>query len=188
MTDLVSITALGGDIPRTLRFGALGITENAGLGLASLALRRGEAEPRPYGLHLPGPGLWAGGQGMGAFWTGHDQWMIEADGRAEEDFAHDLKIHAPGCSVTEQTDGWVCFEILSAQGGVPVTRLMQALVNIDAEAFGPGSATRTGLEHMSVFVIRRAADRLAILGMRSSAGSLWHAITTAAERLEGESA
>ncbi len=165
--------------------GALTITEHASRALASLALRRNAAEPHPFGLSLPGPGLWSAGQGMAAFWTGPHQWMIEAEGRAQDDFAHDLKTHAPGCSVTEQTDGWVCYEITSGRGAAPIHDLLAKLVNIDAADFGPGRATRTGLEHMSVFVIRRAQDRLAILGMRSSAGSLWHAVETAAERVEG---
>ena len=34
-------------------------------------------------------------------------------------------------------------------------------------------------------LIRRAEDRLAILGMRSLAGSLWHAVEGAAQHLEG---
>ncbi|TIQ13528.1 MAG: sarcosine oxidase subunit gamma, partial [Mesorhizobium sp.] len=58
------------------------------------------------------------------------------------------------------------------------------LVNIDLANFGPGGATRTGLEHMSCFVIRRGDVHAAVLGARSSAGSLWHALETAAKRLE----
>ncbi|MFT3688965.1 sarcosine oxidase subunit gamma [Paenirhodobacter sp.] len=178
MTDLSPLCALGG---RVARHGALSLTENAGLALASLALRRGAAEPVPFGLRLPGPGLCCAGQGLAAFWTGPGQWFIEATDRAETDFARDLAQHAPGCSVTEQTDGWVCFEIEGP--GIPA--LMAKLVNIDTAAFGPGCATRTALEHMSVFVIRRAEERLAVLGMRSAAGSLWHALETAMER-QGE--
>lgn len=180
MTDLSPISALGGAAPRSVRHGSLSLSENAGVALASLALRKGAAVPLPFGIALPGPGLWASGQGVAAFWTGPGQWFVEAEGRAEEDFARDLAQHAPGCSVTEQTDGWVCFEI----EGPGIESVMAKLVNIDTAAFGPGCATRTGFEHMSVFVIRRATDRLAILGMRSSAGSLWHALETAIERLE----
>ncbi len=180
MTDLSPIPALGGSAPRGARHGAWSLTENAGLALASLALRRGAVAPLPFGIALPGPGLWAAGQGVAAFWTGPGQWFVEAEGRAEEDFARDLAQHAPGCSVTEQTDGWACFEI----EGPEIEALMARLVNIDVAGFGPGSATRTALEHMSVFVIRRAADRLAVLGMRSSAGSLWHALDTAMARME----
>lgn len=186
MTDLTPITALGGAVPRSQRFAALTVTENSGLALVSLALRRGAAQPVPMGLALPKPGLWHAGNGIAAFWTGPGQWMIEAEGRAEEDVARDVKTLCPGCSVTEQTDGWAAFDIVSASGAGPVIALMEKLVNLDAAGFGPGKATRTGLDHMSVFVIRRTEDRLAIIGMRSLAGSLWHAIVTAAARLQEE--
>ncbi|MER8524529.1 sarcosine oxidase subunit gamma [Mesorhizobium sp. M1076] len=184
MSDLRPITALGAALPRLALFGALEIRENAGLALASLALRFGTVEPTPFGLTLPGPGRWVAGQGVAALWTGPDQWMIEYQGRAELDFAAELKQCAPGCSVTEQTDGWVAFEIVSRAGTRPVEALLSKLVNIDLADFGPGRVTRTGLEHMSCLVIRRSDAHVAVLGARSSAGSLWHALETAAKRLE----
>lgn len=114
------------------------------------------------GLDLPGPGLFADG----AFWTGPDQWMLERP--------------APeGCLITDQTDAWAVFEI---EG--PVEPLLEKLVNLDLSRFGPGSATRTGMEHMGVFVIRRSTTRVAVYGMRSAAGSVWHALETAAKNLQ----
>ena len=185
MTDLAPLTALGAAAHRTAAFGALTLTENADLGLASLAQRRGAPVPVPMGLALPGPGLWHAGNGIAAFWTGPGQWMLEGEDRAEEDFARTVKLAAPECSVTEQTDGFVALEVVSSAGAAPIERLCEKLVNVDLGRFGPGSATRTGLHHMTVFVIRRAEDRLAILGMRSLAGSLWHAVEGAAQHLEG---
>ncbi|RWI18168.1 sarcosine oxidase subunit gamma [Mesorhizobium sp.] len=184
MTDLIPRTALDAATPGSVSVGALELRENAGLALASLALRRGTAEPTPFGLTLPGPGLWVSGQAVAALWTGPDQWMIEAEGRAEQDFAAELKQFAPGCSVTEQSDGWVTVEVLSKAGTALLEAMMSKLVNIDLAGFGPGRATRTGLEHMSCFVIRRSDAHVAVLGARSSAGSLWHALETAAKRLE----
>lgn len=183
MTDLRSMTALGAETPRSVSFGALTIHENPDLALASLTLRRGAKQPTPFELRLPGPGCWVTRQGKAAFWVGPDQWMIEAPGRAEEDFAAVLKQAAPGCSVTEQTDGWVAFEIVSQNGHAPVEALLSKLVNTDLSGFEPGRATRTGLEHMSCFAIRRSKTHIAVLGARSSAGSLWHALETAAKRL-----
>ena len=185
MTDLIPISALGSREPAKLQHGVLTIAENPDLGLASLALRRGDCAP-DLGVKLPGPGGWVSGEGIGAFWIGPDQWMIEGQGRASADFLHQVSRLAPGCSVTEQTDAFVDFEITSQEGGAPVRALMEKLVNIDTAAFGPGRATRTRLEHMSVFIIRRAEDRLAVMGMRSLAGSLWHALQTAAWRLNHE--
>lgn len=183
MTDLTPITALGGTDPAELRYGPLRLTENADLALASLALRRGAACPAPMGLELPGPGKWVAGDGVAAFWIGPDQWMIEAEGCATEDFAADLVEHASGCSITEQTDGWTVFEVVSEDGAAPIRAMMEKLVNLDVAAFGPGSATRTGLHHMSVFVVRRAEDKLAIITMRSTADALWHVLEGTAKGL-----
>ncbi len=182
MPDLKPTTALGGPTPVTARHGALRIEENAMLALASLALRRGAGEPSPFGLTLPGPGKWADNGKVSAFWTGQGQWLVEAVDRAETDFTAELAALCPAASVTEQTDGFVAFEIVSDKGEAPVEALMRKLVNLDPLAFGKGSATRTGMDHMSVFVIRRAPERLAIIGMRSAAQSLWHMIETAARR------
>lgn len=177
MTDLTPICALGAPAPRTRRIGALTLTEDTGLGLASLALRRDAPAPK---LTLPGPGEWAAGDGIAAFWTGPDQWMVEFPGGADRDVAGDLASRAPGCSVTEQTDGFVCIQI---GGEAPaLTALLERLVNLDPRRCGPGTATRTGFHHLSVFVIRRAADHLAIMGPRSAAETIWHRLERAAEQ------
>ncbi|RJT26741.1 sarcosine oxidase subunit gamma [Mesorhizobium waimense] len=184
MTDLTAFTALGAAQPRLASFEALDIRENPELALASLALRRGSIRPAPFGLHLPEPGRWVAGQGVAAFWVGPDQWMIEAEGRAEENFAADLKQASPDCTVTEQTDGWIVFEIVSRSGRAPLEELLSKLVNIDLADFELGRATRTGLEDMSCFVIRRNETHVAVMGARSFAGSLWHALETAVSRLQ----
>lgn len=184
MTDLLPVTALGDSAPRSETFGPLRLSENAGLALASLALRKGQVAPAPFGLTLPDVAQAVTSGAIGAFWTGRGQWMIEGEGKAESDFAAALKAQAPGCSVTEQTDGFVAFEIVSEAGAAPLEALMSKLVNIDPKTLGSGCCTRTGLEHMTVFLIRRSETRLAVIGMRSLAGSLWHALSQAARRLE----
>lgn len=186
MTDLIPITALGATTPRRARFGGLSIVENSGLALASLALHAGQTPPAPFGLTLPDVGKCTGNTETGAFWIGRDQWMIQAPGRGESDFAADLRAQAPKASVTDQTDGFVAFEITSANGALGIEALMAKLVNIDPKTLQPGGVTRTGLDHMSVFLIRRAGNTLCVIGMRTFAGALWHAIATAAGHLEEE--
>ena len=90
---------------------------------------------------------------------------------------------APGCAITEQTDGFLAFDLEGPEAAV--LAVLEKLVNIDLRAFGPGYATRTGLHHMAVFVIRRGAGKVSFLGMRSAAGSLWHALASAAARQDG---
>lgn len=180
-TPLAPLTALGGQEARSLRHGDLLLTEITDLALASLALGRGADRPQPLGLTLPEPGGWRAADRIAAFWTGPDQWMIEGPGLAESDFAAEIAAQCPDCPVTEQTDGFAVFEI-TASSGAGIEAVMAKLVNIDPTRFPAGSATRTGVEHMSVFVIRRAPDRLAILGMRSAAGTLWHALEKTVSR------
>lgn len=182
MTDLTPITALGGQTARAETFAALRIAEQTDLALASLTLRAGQIAPAPFGMTLPDVGGWTAQDGLAAFWTAPGQWMIEAEGRAAEDFAAALKTEAPKCSITEQTDGWVTFEI-TADHPATLEALMQKLVNLDPSHLSCGHAVRTGLEHMSVYLIRRSETCLAVMGMRTLADSLWHALATAAGRL-----
>jgi sarcosine oxidase subunit gamma len=179
-TDLTPMTALGATAPRTLSAGALTLREDDRLALASLAVAADS--PAPFGIALPGPGGWVDvPDGLGAFWMARDQWMIAGAGRAGTDFAAELAQAAPGARVTEQTDAWAAFEITG--DAAALAALLERLVNLPPRATAPGRSTRTLLHHMGVFVIRPAADRMVVLGMRSAAGSLWHALETAADRL-----
>ena len=161
-------------------------------GLVGMVTMRGDLDSQELakavksaiGLTLPDVGKHTGNAETGAFWIGRDQWMIEAPGRGDSDFAADLRAQAPKASVTDQTDGFVAFEITSANGAPEIEALMAKLVNIDPDMLKPGGVTRTGLDHMSVFLIRRAGNALCVIGMRTLAGSLWHAIATAAGHLE----
>ena len=78
---------------------------------------------------------------------------------------------------TDQSDAWAVFDIEGA-----IEPLLEKLVNLDLATFGPGSATRTGLDHMGVFVIRRDHHRVAVMAMRSAAEYVWHILETAARR------
>lgn len=183
MTDLAPLTALGDSAPRDHRTGAFRLSENSGLALASLAVPRGAPVPAPFGLSLPGAGQRvADDAGRSAWWTAPDQWMIAAEGLADTDFAAALAAEAPGARVTEQTGGWVALD-LTAGSGTDIAALLERMVNLPAATLAPGCATRTGFEHMSVFLIRPDATHLAVLGMRSLAGSLWHGLETVLNRL-----
>lgn len=183
-TDLTTLTALGATAPRTCTAGALTLREDDRLALASLAAPAGAA-PAPFGLTLPEPGGWAEGpDGLGAFWTGTGQWMIAGAARADGDFAAAVARAAPDARVTDQTDAWVAIGITGDAGTLGL--LLERLVNLPPRATAPGRSTRTLLHHMGVFVIRPAADRLIVLGMRSAAGSLWHVIETTADRLAAQ--
>lgn len=183
MPDLAPTTAFGRTDARRRRFGPVVLSENVTLGLASVAIPRDAAPPSLKSLQLPGPGAWVGGADASAFWIAPNQWMVEAPDGTETDLEVDLRAAVPDAAVTGQTDGWVVLEIVSDAGPRPLEHILEKLVNLDLDRLTPGSATRTGLEHMSVFVIRRSPTTMAVLGMRSAADSLWHALEVAVSRV-----
>jgi len=182
--DLIAITALGADTPRRDTIGGVEIVENPMVALASAAARLGreavmrKAAAKFVGTALPGPGEHVSGKIISAFWTGPDQWMVSAPFDGVEDLAAQIKaVLGDTGSVTEQTDGWCQFDISGA--AVPV---LQRLCNVDVQAMQAGRATRTVIEHLGCFLIcHEAARRFSVLGPRSSAGSMHHALVTAAK-------
>ncbi|WP_010141546.1 sarcosine oxidase subunit gamma [Oceanicola sp. S124] len=176
MTDLTPMAALGAT-PAQTGFGPLTLSEEGGLGLISLALPVG-TDLAAIDLPLPGPGGYLAGE-PSIFWMGPQQWMVET--RAPG--ASMVRLAAlPGARTTEQSDGWVSFRITSEAGPAPLLDLAAKLVNLPAEQIAPGRATRTLLHHLGCFVLRRSETEMAVLTLRSAAGSLWHALTETAAR------
>jgi heterotetrameric sarcosine oxidase gamma subunit len=168
--DLTPLSAFGLTAPRAVVHGPLSLNEVSGLALASLAITRGDKAPRLLDLSLPDVGGLVQQGDMFAFWTGPDQWML-AYPEAGDFLASD------NCAVTDQTDGWVILD-LCAPDGTALERVLEKLVNLDLRVFPAGQARRTGLAHLSVFVLRRDVASVRILGPRSAAGTLWHAVET----------
>ncbi len=182
---LKSLTALGNPTAQSDTIGAVTITENPGTALASLASRLGrEAEVASLaataGIPLPGPGRSAAAVPYGALWLGPEQWMIEAPFASHEDIAAILKpIFGEAASITEQTDAWVRFDVTAAN----LPGYFERLCNFDLVRAGAGAATRTVIDHLGCYIIRRSDTLVSLLGPRSSAHSLHHALTTAAKAL-----
>lgn len=186
---LKPIPPLAGDAPCTDQFNGLTVTENPDFALASVTCRLGQdkafsaAAKKAFGFAPPGPGQVAGKGNFSLIWTGPDQWMVEAPFASHEDIATILKAALKStASVTEQTDGWARFDI----HGSAVPDVFERLCNLNIRAMEEGHATRTAIDHLGCIVIcRKRAEHLSVLGPRSSAGSLHHAITTAAVSVLG---
>ena len=178
---LAPLHPLGGRAPLVEEVGPVRLTEVVDVALASLAARLGREEEvarraAAAGIPLPGPGRAEQGAAWGALWLGPSQWMLEAPLASHEDVAAHLgPVFGDAASITEQTDAWARLDV---EG--PLAPLMERLCNLDLAAFGPGSATRTLMEHVGVLAIRRAPDRVSLLAGRSFAGSLHHAVAAAA--------
>jgi sarcosine oxidase, subunit gamma len=181
--DLAPLCALGGTDPKTDTVAGVTLTENPGLALASVAARRGQENACRDHLSallegpVPGPGKTVLHDPEASFWMGPDQWMVGAPIATHEDLATQLKSRFDTtASITEQTDAWVCFD-MRGDGIEDVVRLC---ANVDIDQMQTGDAQRTVIHYMGVYVLRRdPSNWLRILGARSSAKSLHHALVTA---------
>lgn len=183
MHNLEPITALGGADPRIDTIGTITITENPGVALASVAARSGkEAACRKILKSIigavPGPGRAQLHDPEAGFWIGPDQWIVGAPMETHETLAdHLAEKFGNSASVTEQSGAWVCFDVRGTQ----MPNMMELLCPVPIRQMAAGDAHRTQIHQLGCFVIRREnTDHVRILGPRSSAKSLYHALTTAA--------
>lgn len=185
MLNLKPITALGAEVPQVDSFDGLEIAERADFALASLAARQGEevlcaTKAQAYlGFDLPQPGQGSLAAPFSAFWMGPDQWMIAAPHDSHEDLASHLKqALGESASVSEQTDGWCRFDL----SGAGLQAVLERLCNADLASMAAGEARRVRLEHLGCFIwCLEPSQSVAILGPRSSAASLHHALVGAAK-------
>lgn len=185
MTDLKSMTPLGDHQARIDAIGQLTISERPDRALASVTARKGQSKiiaktvHDALGIDLPGPGRCRTDGDYTTWWMGPDQWMVDADHTQHEWLAAEItRAVGPVASVTEQTDGWCRFDIR----GTTCAALLERLCPVDAHAMQPGQATRTLLHHLGCFVICSTTG-FSVLGPRSSAGSLHHALCAAAQSI-----
>lgn len=179
---LKPLTALGHDIPDLVEIGPYRVAERFDVALASLAQRHGQEAAfakaaAGLGLPLPAPARAEAGPLLAAFWIAPGMWMAEAPFASHEDIVAALKPAFGGtASITEQTDAWVRFD-LSAPDLCP---LLARLCNVDWPQVPMGYASRTVIEHLGCYLIRRGEGEATLYGPRSSARSLLHALQVAA--------
>jgi sarcosine oxidase subunit gamma len=182
---LKAITALGADRPQVDQFDGLTLAERPDFALASLAARQGaEAQcaslvKEKLGFDLPAPGKGILAEPFGVFWMGPEQWMISAPHDSHEDLAETLKQAVGNAgSVSEQTDGWCRFDLT----GAGLLAVMERLCNADLTTMEAGDARRVRLEHLGCFIwCLEPGQTVAVIGPRSSAASLHHALIGAAK-------
>ncbi len=182
---LKPLTALGHDAAEVIIIGSYRITERFDVALASMASRRGREKDvakiaKAAKLPLAAPAESAAGKTYSSFWLSTEQWMIEADFAAHEMIEVELKaLFGDAASITEQTDAWVRFDV-SAPDVLP---LFERLCNVDIAKAVDGFASRTVIEHIGCYLIKRSATEVTLYGPRSSAQSLLHVIEVAARSL-----
>jgi sarcosine oxidase, subunit gamma len=173
---LKTLTALGHDAPVVIEIGPYRIIERFDVALASVATRHGREKhvlkaAKAAKLPLAGPARAEKGAVYSSFWLSSEQWMIEAAFATHEDIATHLKvIFDDAASITEQTDAWVRLDVSAPD----LNPLFEKLCNVDLATVPGGFATRTVIDHLGCYLIKRAAGEVTIYGPRSSAASLLH--------------
>ena len=177
MHSLAAITPLGEAEPHVETWGEITVTEITDRAIASVTARAaGDFAARAGFLgDLPGPGQWRAGAPFDLIWTGPDQWFVTAAYDSHPDLATVLKTAlGDSASVTEQTDGWVRFDVTGE-----VVDMMERLCPLPVRRMTPGQATRSIVEHIGCLVIRSESG-FALMAPRSYAASLLHALRAAA--------
>jgi len=179
---LHQLTALGAQTPRTVDIGPLRISERCDVALASLAIRRGQEAAFRHaaaalGVPLPAPSRFEPGTPLSAFWVAPEMWFVEAPFESFEDIVGHLKpAFGAAASITEQTDAWVRFDLSAPD----LTALMERLCTVDFPVVPTGYASRTVIEHLGCYLVKRGNTEVTLYGPRSAAKSLLHAVETAA--------
>lgn len=182
-SPLKPLTALGHDEPRVVEIGSYRIAERFDVALASLATRQGRQTTvakaaKAAKVPLPGPAQSASSANYSAFWLSTEQWMVEAPFASHEDISDHLKtMFGDAASITEQTDAWVRYDVSSPH----LQSLFERLCNVDLSNAPMGFASRTVVEHLGCYLIKRSMREVTLYGPRSSAASLLHVLEVAAQ-------
>ncbi len=176
-------TALGDTVPVVVTIGPYRMAERADVALASVATRHGREKDvaraaKAAKVPLPAPARAEVGEPYGAFWVAPAMWFVEAPFGSHEDIAAHLKsIFGDAASITEQTDAWVRLDL----SGTGLVALFQRLSNLDLATLPDGYASRTVIDHLGCYLIRKGAEDVTLYGPRSSAAVLLHALEVAAK-------
>lgn len=177
MAELHARTPLRHEQAVVEKIGQLQIVENPGYSISWIARRRdGDLSgiENFIGLELPTAGRTATGDTCRAVPFAREQWLILAPWTP--DFLEEVKAAGgANVSVCDQSDGWVVFEI----EGTVVDSLLERLCDLDPRKLPLEGSSPSMIEHLRVIVVR-LPEGLMILGARSSAGSLQHALIEAA--------
>jgi len=188
---LRSVSALAG-IAVPGRFGkaegepGVVIEERPGLGLATVACRKGQADALKaavagaYGVELPVSLRVAQGPKVGFVGTGPGQWLAVSEGLAAEALARDLSAKLQGlASISDQSGGRT---VLRVSGPRARDVLAKGLpIDLDPRAFPLGSAATSVISLMGVQLWQTDDTRSYDIALfRSLSQSFWRWLTASA--------
>lgn len=175
---LTPTALLGADVT----IGANRITERADLALVSVAAPLGGdaalagALSSGWGLEMPTPTRASLSGEMRAVQLTADQLLLVFPHSAPDaEPTVQAKLQGAGYT-TDQTDAWLRVEISGPDTRAALERICP--IDLGAQAFAPGAAARTVMEHMGTVIVALEPDRYLLLSASSTAGSFLHALET----------
>ena len=189
MHNLAALTPIGSDRSQKTEIEGVTISDLPEFSYASVAMRLGKktgfqrAAKKAMRVFPQKPGksssIKVNGGLLTIFWTGVDQWMVEAPYATHEDLAAQLfNTLKDNASITEQNGGWARFDLKGESCIAVIERLSAA----DSAKMHEGDATRTSIEHVSSFLLCRDPLRhFSIICPRSFAEHIYHSLVTTAK-------
>lgn len=144
--------------------------------ITSVALFPGGAKAaakglKTLGLSFPEPGTFTAKGTARMVWTGREQAFL-------------MGAAAPtleGAATTDQSDGWAGFSLSGPGAEAALARLIA--LDLRVSAFPVGRATRAGLNHMSMVILRTGPEVFELYTFRSMARTAWHELSEVLDRL-----
>lgn len=165
---------------------SLVITELTGLGLATVACRKGQAAAlsaavrNAYGVDLPASSRVAQGAAVRFIGYGPGQWLAVSEALANEALASELAAKLQGlASVSDQSGGRT---VLRVSGNRARDVLAKGLpIDLDPRAFPLGSAATSAISHIGVQLWQADDTRSYDIAIfRSLSESFWRWLTASA--------
>jgi sarcosine oxidase subunit gamma len=176
------------------------LSERTGIGLATLAARRGKAAAlgdaiqSAYGVALPDSSRLVAGPGVGFIGTGPGQWLAVSEQVAYGALAVDLAAKLAGlASVSDQSDGRAVIRLSGPRAREVLAKGLP--IDLHPSVFKPGAAATSSIALMGVTLWQiDDAPTYDVAVFRSLAGSFWKWLTDSAAEFgyevseEGQSA
>ena len=131
------------------------ITERAGLGLATVAVRKGQdaglkaSVREAYGVALPPNSTMVQGKDLSFIGYGPGQWLAVSPTLGNETLAADLSTRLRGlASISDQSGGRAVIRLSGPHARDVLAKGLA--IDLDPRAFPPGSAATSTISHMGV--------------------------------------
>ena len=164
----------------------IAISERVGLGLATVAARKGQAEALKaavasvYSVQLPGNSRVVEGATISFIGYGPGQWFAVSESLADEALARELKDKLKAlASISDQSGGRTVLRISGRRARDVVAKGLP--IDLDPRAFPLGSAATSAVSHMGVQFWQTGDTRsYDIAVFRSLSESFWRWLTASA--------